>query len=104
MLYGWPETDESRKMIIDQVREFAQGEIAPKAKGFDESGEFPTAIVKKLGELGLMGMLVPEKWGGGGADAVTYVMALEEISAACARGGICPGFDGAGITRSVLGR
>ena len=84
MMYGWPETDEQKKMIIDQVRDFARGEIAPKAAEWDRSGEFPTQVVKKLGELGLMGMMVPEKWGGGGADAVTYVMAMEEIASACA--------------------
>ncbi len=84
MIYGWPESDEQKKMIIDQVRDFAQNEIAPRAKHFDESGEFPHSVVKKLGELGLMGMMVPEKWGGGGADAVTYAMAMEEIASACA--------------------
>jgi butyryl-CoA dehydrogenase len=84
MIYGWPETDDSKKMIIDQVRDFARSEIAPKAKELDESGRFPSEIIKKLGELGLMGMMVPEKWGGGGADAVTYAMSIEEIASACA--------------------
>src|SRR5256885_1493630 len=84
MINGWPETDESKKMIIDQVHALAHGEISPKAAEIDQSGRFPSEIIQKLGELGLMGMMVPEKWGGAGADAVTYAMALEEVAAACA--------------------
>jgi butyryl-CoA dehydrogenase len=84
MIYNWPETDESKKMLIESVRSFAQGEIAPKAKEFDETGHFPTEIVKQLGEMGLMGMMVPEQWGGSGMDTVSYAMAMEEVAAACA--------------------
>jgi len=84
MLNGWPEVDESKKLLIEQVRAFAQSEIAPKAKEFDETGRFPTEVVKQLGEMGLMGMMVPEQWGGAGMDAVSYAMAMEEIAAACA--------------------
>jgi butyryl-CoA dehydrogenase len=80
----WPEVDESKKMLLEQVRAFAQAEIAPKAKELDETGSFPTAIVKQLGEMGLMGMMVPEEYGGAGMDAVSYVMCMEEIAAACA--------------------
>jgi butyryl-CoA dehydrogenase len=88
MINGWPETDESKTMLIDQVRTFAQSEIAPQAKHFDESGEFPTAVVKQLGEMGLMGMMVPEEYGGAGMDTVSYAMCMEEISAACASTGV----------------
>ncbi len=84
MINGWPIQDESKKMLLDQVRAFALAEIAPKAKHLDESGEFPTAIVKQLGEMGLMGMMVPEQYGGAEMDVVSYAMALEEIAAACA--------------------
>ncbi len=84
MIYNWPETDESKKMLIESVRSFAQGEIAPQAKELDETGHFPTDIVKQLGEMGLMGMMVPEQWGGAGMDTVSYAMALEEVAAACA--------------------
>jgi butyryl-CoA dehydrogenase len=83
-IYGWPETDESKKMLVDQVRSFAQERIAPKAKELDETGRFPTELVKELAEMGLMGMMVPEQWGGAGMDAVSYAMAMEEIAAACA--------------------
>src|SRR5262249_8123162 len=87
MINGWPldpSTDEDKKMLLDQVREFARSEIAPKAKELDETGHFPADIVKQLGEMGLMGMMVPEKWGGAGMDTVSYAMAMEEIAAACA--------------------
>ena len=87
-LFGWPEVDESKKMLLEQIRSFAQGEVAPKAKHFDETGEFPSDVVKQLGEMGLMGMMVPEEWGGAGMDAVSYAMAMEEISAACASTGV----------------
>ena len=88
MMYGWPESDESKKMLIDQVKVFARQVVAPKAKELDETGRFPHEIVSQLAEMGLMGMMVPEQWGGAGMDAVSYAMALEEISAACASTGV----------------
>jgi butyryl-CoA dehydrogenase len=88
MMSGWPESDESKKMLLEQIRSFAQAEIATKAKHADESGEFPAENVKKLAEMGLMGMMVPEQWGGAGMDVVSYAMAMEEISAACASTGV----------------
>ena len=84
MLYNWPETDEDKKMLIEQVRSFARSEIAPKAKHNDASGEFPAETVKQLAAMGFMGMMVPEQYGGAGMDTVSYVMAMEEIAAACA--------------------
>lgn len=74
-------TDEQR-MIRDSVRDFAQAEIAPRAHEIDETGEFPHDIFEQMGELGLMGLPFPEKYGGAGADTVTYALAVEEISAA----------------------
>ena len=84
MMYGYPESDESKKMLIDQIRAFAQGEIAPKAKELDETGRFPTELVAQLADMGLMGMMVPEEYGGAGMDTVSYAMAMEEVAAACA--------------------
>src|SRR5687768_15011435 len=84
MLKGWPEADESKKLLMDQVSSFAEDQIKPTAAELDQSGRFPTEIVKQLGEMGLMGMMVPEEWGGAGMDTVSYAMAMEEISAACA--------------------
>jgi butyryl-CoA dehydrogenase len=88
MIRGWPENDETKQMLADQVRAFAQEQIAPRAKHHDETGEFPSDIVKQLGEMGLMGMMVPEQYGGAGLDTVAYAMAMEEVSAACASSGV----------------
>ena len=74
----YPLTDE-HKMLRDAARDFAQKEIAPIAAEFDESGEFPHITIKKMGELGFMGIEIPEEYGGSGMDALAYVLALEEI-------------------------
>ncbi len=66
--------------IRDAARDFAQNEIASTAVERDLTGDFPHEIIKKLGELGFMGMMVDPKWGGSGLDAVSYVLAMEEIS------------------------
>jgi len=66
--------------IRDAARDFAQNEIAPTAVERDLNAEFPADIVKKLGELGFMGMMVSPEWGGAGMDTVSYVIAMEEIS------------------------
>jgi short/branched chain acyl-CoA dehydrogenase len=63
-------------------RDFAAKEIAPHAAGWSERGEFPLHVFKQLGELGLMGMLIPEKWGGMDAGMVAYVAVMEEIGRA----------------------
>jgi butyryl-CoA dehydrogenase len=76
-------TDE-QELIQATAREFAQGEIRPIAAEIDREARFPHETVKKMGELGLMGIAVPERWGGAGADTVSYVVALEEIAKACA--------------------
>jgi len=74
----FPLTDE-HKMLRDAARDFAQKEIAPVAAEFDESGDFPHATIKKMGELGFMGIEMPEQYGGAGMDTLAYVLALEEI-------------------------
>src|SRR5215218_5648535 len=76
-------TDDQR-MIRDMARDFAQGELAPNAARWDEEGYVPDAVIAKMGSLGLMGMLVPEEWGGTGADYLAYALAIEEIAAGCA--------------------
>ncbi len=81
------ELTEEQKAIRDLAREFAQKEIAPIAAKIDETGEFPRETVKKLGELGLMGIEVPQEYGGGGLDAMSYVLAIEEVSKVCASHG-----------------
>lgn len=76
--------NEQQQAIQEAAREFAKKEVAPKAKHIDETGEFPTDIVKQLGEMGFLGMMVPEQYGGAGLDAVSYAVAMQEISAGCA--------------------
>jgi len=71
---------EEQIAIRDTARDFAQNEIAPTTIERDIKAEFPFEIIKKLGEFGFMGMMVPPEWGGAGFDAVSYVLAMEEIS------------------------
>ncbi|MFN3310000.1 MAG: acyl-CoA dehydrogenase [Anaerolineales bacterium] len=78
---------EEHVMIRQTAREFAQNEIAPVAAKFDESGEFPSETIRKMGELGFMGIEVPEEYGGAGMDSLAYVLALEEICKADAAHG-----------------
>ncbi|MDH3738270.1 MAG: acyl-CoA dehydrogenase family protein [Alphaproteobacteria bacterium] len=73
---------EEQRMIQNMAREFARQELAPHAAGWDRSAEFPRADIDKMAALGLLGMLVPEQWGGADADYIAYVLALEEIAAA----------------------
>ncbi len=82
------ELTEQQRMIRDMARDFAAKEIAPIAAEIDEQERFPYDVVKKMGELGLMGMNVPEEFGGAGLDMVSYVLAMEEISKACASCGV----------------
>jgi len=79
---------EEQRAIRDLAREFAQNEIAPIAARIDETGEFPRETVKKMGELGLMGIEVPPEYGGAGLDTICYVLAMEEISKVCASHGV----------------
>ena len=75
---------EEQKMLQQMARDFAQKEVAPMAAALDEAEKFPAEAVKKMAELGLMGITIPIEWGGAGMDNISYVLALEEISAACA--------------------
>ncbi len=83
----YPLSDE-HKMIRDTARDFAQKEIVPIAAEFDESGEFPYKTIQKMGEMGFMGIEIPEEYGGAGMDTLSYVLALEEISKADAAHGV----------------
>jgi alkylation response protein AidB-like acyl-CoA dehydrogenase len=67
------------EMIRQTARDFAEREIAPIAAEYDESGQFPYDTVKKMGRLGLMGIEIPEAYGGAGMDTIAYVLAMEEI-------------------------
>ena len=77
-----------QSLLRDTARDFATKEIAPRAAEIDRKHTFPAALVKRLGELGLMGVAVPESFGGAGMDTLSYALALEEISRACASTGV----------------
>lgn len=72
---------EEQTMIRDMARSFARERLAPNAADWDHQATVPMDALKEMGELGLMGMTVPQEWGGAGADNVSYVLALEEIAA-----------------------
>jgi butyryl-CoA dehydrogenase len=76
-------TDE-QQMVQTLAREFAEQEVKPIAAECDREGRFPHATVKRMGELGLLGITIPERHGGGGAGTLAYVLALEEVAVACA--------------------
>jgi len=75
-------TDEQR-LIRDTVREVAQAEFAPRAHEVDEASRFPAENFERLAELGLMGLPVPEAYGGAGGDTLSYALVVEELAAAC---------------------
>ena len=81
------ELNEDQRMIQNAAREFALNEIAPIAADFDISGEFPAETIRKAGELGFMGVEIPEEYGGAGFDAISYALVISEISAADAAHG-----------------
>ena len=82
------ELTDAQRMFQETARQFADKEIVPIAEKVDQLGQFPRETIQKLGELGFMGVAVPEAYGGAGADTVSYVVALEEISRACASHGV----------------
>jgi alkylation response protein AidB-like acyl-CoA dehydrogenase len=82
------ELTEEQTLLRNTLREFAQGEIAPRAAKFDETAEFPWENIKKMRELGLFGIAFPTEYGGAGLDTLSYALAVEEISRACASTGI----------------
>jgi butyryl-CoA dehydrogenase len=78
------ELTSEQQMVQAVAREFAENEVKPIAADLDRESRFPHETVKRMGELGLMGIAVPEAWGGGGADTVSYAVALVEVAKACA--------------------
>src|SRR5260370_42474118 len=69
-----------QKLIRDPVRQFMEAEVRPFVKEMEKAEKFPAEAIKKLGEMGCCGMLVPEEWGGPGLDTVSYVLMLEEVA------------------------
>jgi butyryl-CoA dehydrogenase len=80
--------DEEHELVRRQVREFAESEIAPKAMEHDRAETFPHDVVRKMGELGLLGMPIPEEYGGAGTDTLSYIIAVEEVGRACGGTGL----------------
>jgi alkylation response protein AidB-like acyl-CoA dehydrogenase len=82
------EFTEEQKAVQAMARDFAQKKVFPLAAGLDKEARYPTELVKEMASLSMMGMCVPEEWGGAGMDMVSYVLALEEVSEACASTGV----------------
>jgi len=78
------ELTEEQVSVRDAVRAFAENEIAPGVAEREKKSEFPHAIIQKLAEMGILGMMVPEQYGGAGADCLSYILAIEELSRVCA--------------------
>src|SRR6516165_5282747 len=79
-LYPFVLTEE-QEQLRREIREFAAREIAPNVMAWDEASEFPLPAVKKLGEMGLLGVIFPPEYGGAGLGYVDYVLAIEELAA-----------------------
>lgn len=78
---------EEQRMVRDMAREFSRQELAPNAARWEEAGWLDEAVTQQMGELGFLGMVVPEEWGGSYTDYTAYALAVEEISAGCASTG-----------------
>jgi butyryl-CoA dehydrogenase len=78
------ELSDEQRMIQAVAREFAEKEVRPVAALIDHEARFPRDTVRRMGELGLMGVAIPEAYGGSGGDTIAYVVALEEVARACA--------------------
>ena len=72
---------EEQIMVRDMARDFARNELAPHSERWDKEGWIDDAVLAQMGDLGLMGMVVPEEWGGANVDYVSYALAVEEVSA-----------------------
>jgi len=83
-----PFFNEEHMQIKEMARDFAEGELKPRAAEIDETGIFPAAIFSQMGELGFFGLAYPEQYGGAGLDQVSYIIGVEEIHRVCASTGI----------------
>ena len=90
-------TDDQR-LIRDTVRQFMEAEMRPHIREWEKGEKFPAAQIRQLGEMGCCGMLVPEEWGGAGADTISYVLMLEEVARVCASTAVA-----LSVTNSVVG-
>lgn len=80
--------NEEQRILQQSVREWAEARVAPFASELDEHHRYPEDQVREMAEMGLLGMCVPEEWGGAGMDSLSYAIAMEEVSRACASTGV----------------
>lgn len=76
---------EDQQLIKNMVREFAENEVRPIAAEIDKNHRFPVETVKRMGEIGLMGITIPEEYEGSGGDTLSYAVAVEELARVCGR-------------------
>src|SRR4029453_4882045 len=96
------ELSPEQREIQSLAREFAAAEIEPHAAAWDREHRFPKEVFGKLSELGLMGVCVPDEYGGAGADFVSYILVLEELSRADAGVGVTVGVHTSAVTLPIL--
>ena len=96
------ELTKDQKMLKEEVRKFAENEIAPLAAEIDESGRFPKESIQKLADMGLLGIIVPEKYGGSEFDFISLSIAVEEISRTCASTGVITAVNNSLCTYPIL--
>jgi butyryl-CoA dehydrogenase len=82
------ELSEEQELLLRTARDFAQAEVLPRAAEIDREHRHPTELVARMAELGLLGIAVPDEYGGAGMDNVAYALAMEEVSRACASTGV----------------
>jgi hypothetical protein len=75
---------EDQRLVRDAARDFAQSQLAPNAAKWDRDAHLPDEVVRQMADVGLLGMLVPDEWGGSRTDDVAYALAVEEVAAGCA--------------------
>ena len=85
MEFNIPKTHE---LFRQMIREFAEKEVKPLATELDEEERFPVETVKKMAEIGIMGIPIPKEYGGAGGDNLMYAMAVEELSKVCGTTGV----------------
>ena len=85
---SYSQLSEETTMVYEMCRKFADEELTPKAREWDQTHSFPTTAILQLSELGLMGINTPMEQGGSGLDALSYAIAMEEISRGCASTGV----------------
>lgn len=93
---------QEQKMVQKMVREFARAELLPTAIERDQSGEFPAENLRKMADLGLLGMMAPVEYDGSGADTVSYVLALSEVAYACAATAVIMSVHNSIVVESIL--